>query len=494
MINVRRMADGVPKAQSGESDVLIYLLCRVAAAIFNIVAVALFTRLSDAHLYGEYLIGFSICFIIYSLTVQWAVFAHFGTYTSEASDRFAGSLIVISAAMTIPAAIVIALLVEFGVLETGIALGTGFLALCFTIYFAATEIARARLRPGLVAIATILRSALSMGFGCLALYLFDDATALLIAIGLGYAIGALPVYVYLARTSWAAGFIWPLRQDIIGMLRYGWPLAIAFGASAGAMNIDRIVLEHYNNPATVAPYGAVMDLMKQTFLVLAEAISAGYIAHARMHMLDERHVEVDQVLRRSFISQSFIIVFGTVSFLLLGRLVFSIILAPGYVETALEVMPFLLIGNAILILRAHYFGQIIYLGASSVLELVASAAMVLSAIVAAFLLVPSMGPRGAAFAFAIGQAVALVLLVAAAPKSARMPIDWLGVATLGATGVGLIFVGVELEILLGRAWGNVANILLIGVSSAFFALRWNIFNIAEVGGRMAIRLLAAVRS
>lgn len=485
------MAHTSGKTQSGESDVLVYLLCRVAAAIFNIVAVALFTRLSDAHLYGEYLIGFSICFIVYSLTVQWAVFAHFGTYTQEAADRFAGSLLVISAAMTVPAVLVIALLAALGTLEIHIAWGSAFLAVCFTAYFASTEIARARLRPGLVAIATILRSALSMVLGCIALVMFDSPTALLMAIGIGYALGAIPIFIYLRRTSWASGFVWPLKSDVLGMLRYGWPLIFAFGASAGAMNIDRIVLEHYTNAASVAPYGAVMDLMKQTFLVLAEAISAGYIAHARRHMLNADEHEVAQVLRRSFVSQLFIVVFGTVSFIVLGRLVFGIILAPSYVDTALEIMPFLLIGNAILIMRAHYFGQIIYLGASSMLELIASVVMVVSAVAAAFALVPEMGPKGAAFAFAIGQAVALLILIVGAPRASRMPIDWISAGMLLAVGFSLTVIGLELPLLIGNAWADAANILLIGLVSAFFALRWNIFNIGEVAGKLVAKLSKA---
>ncbi|MGE7368628.1 lipopolysaccharide biosynthesis protein [Neorhizobium sp. NPDC001467] len=485
------MADTAEKAQSGESDVLIYLLCRVAAAVFNIVAVALFTRLSDAHLYGEYLIGFSICFIVYSLTVQWAVFAHFGTYTQAAADRFAGSLLVVSAVMAVPALGVIALLAALGTLEIHIAWGSAFLAVCFTAYFASTEIARARLRPGLVAIATILRSALSMMLGCIALVMFDSPTALLMAIGIAYALGAVPIFVFLSRTSWAKGFVWPQRRDVLGMLRYGWPLIFAFGASAGALNIDRIVLEHYTNAAAVAPYGAVMDLMKQTFLVLAEAISAGYIAHARKHMLNADGHEVGQVLRRSFVSQVFIVVFGSVAFLVLGRLVFGIILAPSYVDLALEVMPYLLIGNAILIMRAHYFGQIIYLGASSLLELVASVAMVAAAVAAAFALVPGMGPPGAAFAFAIGQVVALVILVIGAPASARMPIDWVSAGLLVATGFSLVVIGMALQVLLGRILGDIVNIVLIGAVSAFFAVRWNIFNIGEVAGKLMNRLARA---
>ncbi|MBT9372239.1 hypothetical protein [Rhizobium sp. CSW-27] len=483
------MADTVNSAQSGERDVSIYLACRAVAAIVNVLSVALFTRLSSPDLYGQYLIGFSICFIVYSLTVQWAVYAHFGTFRQEAADRFALSLVVISALALAPALLSIGALAGLGILEGHIAWGSAVLALCLALHFAGTEVSRSHLKPGLVAIATISRSVLSLLLGSASLILFHEPAALLVAVGLGYALGAVPVYVHFARSLRQGGLRQPLGAEIAAMLRYGWPLAIAFGASAAAMNIDRILLEHHTDAATVAPYGAVMDLMKQTFLVLAEAISAGYVAHARIHMMRGETQAARAVLKRDFVSQAFVVVFGTVAFILLGRLVFSVVLAPAYLDMALDVLPALLVGNALLVLRAHYFGQVIYLGASSLIELVASLVMIAAAAGAALLLIDAMGAHGAALAFAIGQAAALLVYVVGAPKALRMPVDWLRGGLLLGVGGAILAGGLEAQALFGPAVGTVFCVFAIGVASLVLAMRWNIFNLSAMAQKLASPLL-----
>jgi O-antigen/teichoic acid export membrane protein len=483
------MADRVATGKSGERDVFIYLVCRAVSAIVNVVAVALFTRQATPELYGQYLIGFSLCFIVYGLTVQWAVYAHFGTYSSETADRFAASLLVISGLAMGPALLVIAALEYNGVFLPDIAWGSAALLVCFTIYFAATEISRARLMPGLVVIATVARSVLSLVFGSISLMAFDTPAALLAAVGLGYVLGAMPVYFHFSRTIWGNGFVWPHRSDVVAMLRYGWPLAIAFGASAGALNIDRILLERYANAATVAPYGAVLDLMKQTFIVLAEAISSGYIAHARMHLLNGEKAEADYVLRRDFISQTYIVVFGTVSFILLGRLVFSVVLAPSYLPLALSVLPILLLGNGVMVMRSHYFGQSIYLGASSMVELVGAVVMALAATAAGILLVPRFGAHGAAMAFVIGQIASLILYVAATQKTTPMPIEWGRGGALIATGLLIVLIGWQVEDAFSYMPAMTLNFCIIAFASLFFAIRWNVFNFAVV----ARRILGVVR-
>ena len=48
----------------------IYLISRIASAVLNLVAIAVFTRLSSREVYGEYLIGFAYGFIAYGLTIQ----------------------------------------------------------------------------------------------------------------------------------------------------------------------------------------------------------------------------------------------------------------------------------------------------------------------------------------------------------------------------------------------------------------------------------------
>ena len=58
------------------------------------------------------------------------------------------------------------------------------------------------------------------------------SSALLLAVGVSYALGSVPVFMRLNRSVWLSAFIRPQWNQVARMLTYGWPLIIAFGASA----------------------------------------------------------------------------------------------------------------------------------------------------------------------------------------------------------------------------------------------------------------------
>ena len=470
--------------QVGDRHAPAYLIARVLSALANAGAVAVFTRLAPASVYGQYLIGFAVCFIIYGFSLQWVTFAHFGNYSRRDADKLAGSVLAISAALLLPAFAVIAGLVWVGVLDPNIAPATGFLLFCFMLHFTALEIARSHLMVRTFVTATITRSLLALVLGTLTLTRFQSAGALLTAVGLAYALGSLPVFLRLPKAVWIIGFVRPSRETIARLLTFGWPLIIAVGATAAALNVDRIILERLRDAAAVAPYGAVLDLMKQTFLVVAESITVGYVPFARTLHSEGHGEEARLVLKRAFVTQSYLVVFGIVFFALLGDLVFSVLLAPSYVPVAMEILPILLIGNAILVMRAYYFGQVIYFNASAFLELAAAIAMLAVAAASTIALVPHFGVVGAAVGFSLGQAAALLVFVAGTPRSLRLPLDWSRAGILVAVGIAVFVAGTALRATEPRALAAVVNLILISLTSAYFLFRWNLFNAWAIAHRM----------
>ncbi|KAB1088174.1 lipopolysaccharide biosynthesis protein [Neorhizobium galegae] len=454
----------------------VYLASRATSAIINLVSVSIFTRMTSADVYGQYIIGFSICMMVYSLGVQWIVFAHFGRYDPREADRLAGALLLVSGIVMLPAVGAIYLFYLFGTLHADVAASSSLLVVCFTLYFVAVEISRAHLLVRLVAIATIARSVFSLLFGFIAVLEFETPGALLAGVGLGYALGSVPVFRHFSRTIWASGFVWPRSSDVRRMWRYGWPLAIAFGASAAAMNVDRLLLAGLYNTSTVAPYGTVLDLMKQTFLVLAEAISAGYISSAKNLHTEGKGSDARHTLKRAFITQCYIVIFGTVSFILLGDVVFAVLLAPSYLPVVTQIMPILLVANALLVMRSHYFGQVIYFSGTTNLELVASVAMLAVTGTLSYLLIPSYSAMGAAIAFTLGQAAALLICLIYASGNLRMPLDLPRGSLLLALGIALVAVGKGVQLVAGEPVASAINFVLIGIASAYIALRWNLFD------------------
>ena len=465
----------------------VYLTSRAASAVVNAAAVAIFTRITSQAVYGQYLIGFAIGFVVFSLAVQWATQAHFGNYVKQGAARLAGSLLVIGGIATLVALAIIAGLAQFGVLHADIAWACAVLITCFTTFFAAAEIGRTHLLVGVVTVATLTRSAASLLLGAAGLLYFQSPAALLIGVGLGYAIGAVPVFLKLGQTIWADGFVWPARRELVLMFRYGWPLIIAFGASAAAMNIDRILLERFSDVTAVAPYGAVLDFMKQTFLVVAEAISVGYVSYAKNLHTDGDLVGAGGLLKRAFVTQCYLVVFGTVFFVLLGGPVFSVLLPASYLPVALQILPILLAANALLVLRAYHFGQVIYLGVSSTLEFAASIAMLIVAAGACFVLIPSYGAVGAAVAFTLSQAAALGVYLVATPKRSRLPVDWPSAGILAVAGAGLILIGQAINAGSGHGLAVGLNFALLTLSSAYFLIHWNLFDARAIIERVQAR-------
>ncbi len=458
-----------------EMHASVYLTSRVASAVVNAAAVAVFTRISSQELYGQYLIGFAICFVIFSFGVQWATHAHFGRYNRREADRLAGALLVICATSSVLCLAAIGVFAYFRVLPTDIAIASGILLLCFTVFFTATEIGRTHLMVGAVTVATLTRSFGSLALGAAALTIFQTPAALLVGVGLGYAAGAAPVLVQLMRTIWSSGFVWPEKRDLAALLIYGWPLIFAFGASAAAMNIERILLERMADATVVAPYGAVLDFMKQTFLVVAEAISVGYVSYAKTLQTDGDADGATGLLKRAFVTQIYLIVFGTVFFTLFGGPLFSVLLPASYLPTALQVFPILLVANSLLVLRAYHFGQVIYLGASSKLEFTASAVMLLVTTGTSFLFIPVHGTVGAAIAFTLGQAAALLVYVVATPRQMRLPIEWGSAGVLTLTGMALIVVGFVVNAEVTPIVAVSLNLALLTLASAYFLVAWNLF-------------------
>ena len=459
-----------------ERHALAYLASRVASALVNAAAVAVFTRISTPELYGQYLVGFALCFIIYGLGVQWVAFAHFGNYRPSSADRLAGSLLVISGAAVLPATALIGALGWAGALDPDVAIGSAILLVCFTVFFAAVEIGRTHLLVGTVTIATLVRSVGSLLFGIGGLWLFQSPAALLAGVGVGYGLGAVPVILRLRHSIWAQGFVWPARQEIWAMLRYGWPLIFAFGTSAAAVNVDRIFLERFFDAAAVAPYGAILDLMKQTFLVVAEAISVAYISTAKTLHVEGSGGAARDLLARAFVTQCFIIVFGVAFFLLLGDTLFAILLPPGYVEEGLHLLPLLLLANAILVLRSYYFGQVIYLHGSAKLEMVSSGLMLAVVVLAGYLLIPRFGAEGAAVAFTLSQAFGLMVYLLATPPAERLPVNRWRTLLLVLAGSAVVTLGMGSGRVLGPPAADLFNLMLLTLVSGFFLLRWNLFD------------------
>lgn len=462
----------------------IYLVSRIASAVLNLVAIAVFTRLSSEEVYGQYLIGFAYGFIVYGLAVQWLLAAHFGQQSRRHATRIANAVIVmVSISVSIGVAGTL-LAASFGLLSPPIAFGCIAVLVGLAVYFVANELGRSQLRVVPVTIAAFLRSGLTLIFGAIALATFHTATSLLLAISLAHIAAGLPIVIDLRKSIWGEGFNWPVRDDYLQIWTYGWPLILAGGAAAVAASVDRLVLEHFFGAARVASYGVTLDFIKQSFIIVGESVAISYVSVAKAHHGDGADAEARISLKQAFATLALLAAFGVVFFLLLGGPMFGVLLGKNYLD-AVSMVPWLALANACLILRSYYFAQVIYFAKSVRLELMSTLVALAASFGFSLLLIPIYDVAGAAIAYTVAQTLALLSVMVAPSTRQYMPTDLprLGIILLAAGGV--LIIGYICTLTLPMAVAAAVNVCLMSLVAAVLLVRWDMFDAGAIWQKLS---------
>ena len=386
---------------------------------------------------------------------------------------------------------IVAICTALGLVAPGVALPAGALVLGLAAYNTAAEIGRAQLAVGAVAAAALLRSLGTLVLGGLTLWAGGGASMLLVAVALAHGLAALPVAFRLRTSLWRDGFAWPERAEFAQLWTYGAPLVLAAGASALALSIDRIILDQVLGPATVGPYGAVLDFTKQSFIIVGESVTISYISYAKALHGDGREAEARGMLRQACVTVAYLAVFGLAFFTLFGAPLFALLF--GTAPNALgKVVVWLALGNACLLLRAYYFGQVIYFTGSVRLELRATLVALVVGAGLGLALIPPYGVLGAAIAFALTQGTALAIVLASAETRRTMPLADPRIVLVAACGAGLVMLGLALERWLGGSAAIALNLAAMTALSAALALHLDLFDAQAVRAR-ALRIGAPAR-
>ncbi|MEO6013981.1 MAG: lipopolysaccharide biosynthesis protein [Devosia sp.] len=456
----------------------VYLVSKIASAIVTVLSIALFTRLVSHETYGQYLVGFAFAFILYSTTAQWIVSAHFGTQSPKEAATVAAGAVGFSGVSLLIGLLLLGIVTAVGLIGADIAVPTGVLLLGFTVYFLANELGRAQLLVGPVTTAATMRSVGSLVLGGLALWHFKSAGSLLVAVGAAHIIAGVPIYVSLSRGVWAGGFVWPKRSVYARLWRYGWPLILAGAAASVAASIDRLLLEHFYGPALVGPYGATLDFIKQSFVIVGETVAVSYVSRAKYLHGDAMHDRANASLRQAFVTAAFLAAFGILFYLLLGDKIFSLLLHGDY-QAATPLVPLLAVANACLLLRSYYFAQTIYFTNSVRLELISTVVALVVSLVFSWWLIPIYSIAGAAVAYTIAQFAALGVFLLSPKTRELMPVDARRLFSLVVVAAATLAVGEVIRQFLGAA-ALAANLVLLAAVSATLLVRWDMFDAGRV--------------
>ena len=189
-----------------------------------------------------------------------------------------------------------------------------------------------------------------LAFGVTSIICFGTAPALALALATANVIASLPCLLQCVTYVWRhASFL-----TAVLLFRYGWPLLLAFGVSALAHNIDRLLLAAWVGTRELGPYGASADLIKQTFFVFGESIALAFVSLAKRSAAVGDHGQASEVLEMTFNSLFTVAAFGTAFFVSFGPFVFNLAFGPEFARASSNYVPILVLANVFVMLRAFY--------------------------------------------------------------------------------------------------------------------------------------------
>lgn len=413
---------------------LLYLGSRLAAACMNLAALAAFARLAGPAGYGAYLIVLAWAYVVHGFAAQWLRMAYFAQSAGHDARQLLATYVRILALLLAALALVALLAAATRLASPAMIAAVVTLSTALAIYDSVHEIGRTRLLAERVAAVVLLRAALVLGLGSLALYRTGGSpTALVLAVSAAHILATLPLWPFIARDVTAPSS----REAANALVQFGWPLVPAFGLGALGANTDRLLLERFSGLAAVGPYGAVADFIRQLMLVVPESIASSYFAIAKAAHGRGDEQTAQQTLRSAFRAHTAVLAFGAAALLMFAEPAIRVLMGETYAGAVPRVLPGILLATVFAVFRSFYFGQVIFFTGASRLELISATALLISTALAAYALIPWLDIEGAALALAVGQAAALLVYVAARRRLYAMPVpvrDAAGIIALAAAG------------------------------------------------------------
>ncbi|TDR95046.1 lipopolysaccharide biosynthesis protein [Enterovirga rhinocerotis] len=408
----------------------LYLVARASAAAGNLAAIAIFTRLAGPEIYGHYVVMFAAALVISGFSAQWIRYAFFNNYRSDDDrDFFASFVTVLAISMAVTSAIAILAFALDGV-GAVFAAGALLIGLSTALFEVLTEVCRTRLEAGRAALSIILKAALVLAFGTIALVTDRSALALALGIAVAHLIASIPAAITLGRLLGGR----PTWLHARKLLVFGWPLMLSFGIGSFAQGVDRFFLAGAEGAAVVGAYGALSDLVRASFVILAESISMSALPLAKRLFSEHDREGTDRTLAQAYCVLLVIGVFMLAAFIVFGPLILPFVFPASFLHGSDSLLPVIALAAFLLVLRNVYLAQIIYFTRASWMELVSALILTLVNLGFCALLIPHYGALGAALAFLAGQVAAGAFFLFAGPRDFRMPTPLR--PTMGVLGVG----------------------------------------------------------
>ncbi len=389
---------------------LAYLLARGMPGLINLLTISAYTRLLSPEIYGQY--SFSLAFIALAVTIcfQWLQFGLLRFYHGKNIEQkvllstilFAFTLLSFTI-LPIVISIIHLIQVDF---TFSILFYIYFLSLILSFFNIHLQIPVANGWSLAYGIQSSVKSALGLVLGVLFIYLGYELNGLFLAL----------IIAHLLPITWSFSQYWKQvswrfidKHLLKALFVYGLPLSGTLMMNLMINNSDRIMLSWLKGNEYTGLYSAVYDLTNFSLIIIMMAINL-----AIYPLIIKAYENNEQDKTFSLLKQNAIILMLISLPLLLVFLFFphqlsDLLLGQQFREVGTNIMPIIGVASFVWGIKAFYFDLPFLLTHKTLsLLIIGIIGMVLN-IILNYLLIPSYGIDGAAYATLITTIVVLLI-------------------------------------------------------------------------------------
>jgi O-antigen/teichoic acid export membrane protein len=400
---------------------VIFFLAKLMPGILGLGTTAVLTRWVEPAEYGVYAFGLSIILFTVAAEFGWLNLSLLRFRPSFPEPEFLfGTLIVIFCVLCAGSAAVTGV----GTLLTNSWHYAPFLAACLFSTFATAwfelklRVQLAELQEGPYFWTNVVRGTLILVLTFAAAYTQQDATIMILALGVSTLIAAC-----LFRTEHLSIFNWRFDWEISRtVFHFGVPLFVGIGVGNILFSIDRWMLQLLSGSKAVGLFTATSLVAQVPISFLAGGIgpSANALAVRAFEFTDDATVEAQ--LEENLVILLGIVLPAAVGIAALSRNLAYVMVGESFAQAVIELAPWLCVASAIWTVRAYYFDIAFHL-ARNTRPLIMVMSVTLAANVAIdFWLIPWKGELGAAMGSCIALSAGFVVAVIASRRVYKLPL------------------------------------------------------------------------
>jgi O-antigen/teichoic acid export membrane protein len=400
---------------------VVFFLAKVMPGILGLGTTAILTRWVDPSEYGIYALGLSIILFTVAAGFDWLCL----------------SLLRFRPSFAEPELLFGTLIVGFWVLCAGIAAVTGagalftnswhyvpFLTACLFSTFATAwfelklRVQLAELQEGPYFWTNVVRGTLVLVLTFAAAYTRQDATIMILALGISTLIAAC-----LFRTEHFSVFNWRFDWEICRtVFQFGVPLFAGVGVANILFSIDRWMLQLLSGSKAVGLFTAATFVAQVPISFLAGGIGPSAYALAVRAFEFTDHATVKAQLEENLVILLGIVLPAAVGITALSRNLAYVLVGENFAQAVIELAPWLCVASAIWTVRAYYFDSAFHLARNTRPLFVVMSVTLAANVAVDFWLIPWKGELGAAIGSCIALSAGFVIAVIASRKVYKLPL------------------------------------------------------------------------